>query len=91
MTSAPRLHLDDVTHNALDTPASWTTTDQLLARIERRLRAQGATFDDIDERIITELGISASDWHGYHAVRHAADRYQHTRHRKVQDEGALFD
>lgn len=52
------------------------TTDALVGIIERRLRAAGATFDDIDARIARELGVSLDAWCGYLAVISAGDRYQ---------------
>ncbi|MQB01664.1 MAG: hypothetical protein GEU78_15475 [Actinobacteria bacterium] len=88
MTAAGRYQPDPTTQAALDALRSRVTTDKLLSGLERRLRADGATFDDIDQSIIAELGISASDWHGYHAVHRAADRYQHAHHPKIPDQGA---
>lgn len=61
---------------------SWVRADVLLARLERRLRAQGATFDDVDERMAAELGVPLEAWLGYLTVTHAADRYQHAARKK---------
>lgn len=60
----------------LQTLLTYVTTDELVARIERYLRRQGAGFDDIDERIAAELGVPVQAWSGYLAVKRAADRYQ---------------
>ncbi|MQB02026.1 MAG: hypothetical protein GEU78_17490 [Actinobacteria bacterium] len=48
-----------------------------MSRLERKLRAEGATFDDLDERIAAELGVPLEAWLGYLTVKFAADRYQH--------------
>lgn len=60
----------------------WMRTDELLGLLERRLRRQDATFDDVDRRLAAELGVTFDAWSGYRQVRHAADRYQ-TRHPDV--------
>lgn len=75
---------DPETRAALDALRSWVTTEQLLAHLHRRL----GDADDIGQAIADELGVTIDDWHGYHAIRHAADRYQHTRQRTTPDEGA---
>lgn len=75
---------DPETRAALETLRSWVTTEQLLDKLQRRL----CGADDIGRAIADELGVTIDDWHGYHALRHAADRYQHTRHRTIPDEGA---
>ena len=78
---------DPQTRVALDALRSWVTTEQLLGQLQRRLSTNDA--DDADgQAIADELGVTIDDWHGYHAIRHAADRYQHTRHRTITDEGA---
>lgn len=67
--------------------AGWVPADVLVSRLQRELHAQGATFDDIDERIAAELGVPLEAWLGYLTVRSAADRYQHAAAReKRRDE-----
>lgn len=56
--------------------AWWVTTDELVHRIDRDLRAAGVAFEDLDERIAAELGVPVEKWWGYVAVQWAADRYQ---------------
>ena len=75
---------DPETRAALDALRSWVTTEQLLDQLHHQL----CDADDVGRAIADELGVNVSDWHGYHAIRHAADRYQHTRHRTIPDEGA---
>lgn len=75
---------DPQTRAALDALRAWLTTEQLLDQLHRRLRGT----DDIGRAIADELGVTIDDWHGYHALRHAADRYQHTRNETTPDEGA---
>jgi hypothetical protein len=89
MTATHPRQPDSTTQAALDALRAWLPTDTLLHRLERQLRAAGADFDTIDERITETLGISLRDWHGYHAVTRAADRYQHQPPRdNNSDEGA---
>lgn len=78
------VHRDPQTRAALEALRSWVTTEQLLDQLHRRL----CDADDIGRAIADELGVTIDDWHGYHAIRHAADRYQHTRHPTIPDEGA---
>jgi hypothetical protein len=78
-------HTHDLeTRAALEALRSWVTTEQLLGQLQRRL----CPADDIGRAIADELGVTIDDWHGYHAIRHAADRYQHTRHPTTPNEGA---
>jgi hypothetical protein len=62
--------------NAAEELLAWVPADVLVSRLERRQRAQGATFDDLDERIAAELGVAVEAWFGYLTVKRAADRYQ---------------
>lgn len=79
---------DPQTRVALDALRSWVTTEQLLDQLHRRLSDADADITDVGRAIADELGVTIDDWHGYHALRLAADRYQHTRHRTTPDEGA---
>lgn len=79
---------DPQTRAALDALRSWVTTEQLLDQLHRRLSTNHADDADVGQAIADELGVTIDDWHGYHAIRHAADRYQHTRHQTTTDEGA---
>lgn len=79
---------DPQTRVALDALRSWVTTEQLLDQLHRRLCPADADNTDVGRAIADELGVTIDDWHGYHALRHAADRYQHTRHPTTPNEGA---
>jgi hypothetical protein len=72
--------------NAAEALTAWVPADVLVSRLERRLRAEGATFDDLDERLAAELGVTAEAWRGYLTVRHAAERYQWVALQKRRDE-----
>ena len=79
---------DPETRAALHALRSWVTTEQLLDQLHRRLSDAHADIADTGQAIADELGVTIDDWHGYHAIRHAADRYQHTRHPTTPDKGA---
>lgn len=72
--------------NAAEALPAWVPADVLVSRLERQLRAHGATFDDLDERLAAELGVTAEAWMGYLMVRLAADRYQGAALQKRRDE-----
>ena len=80
---------DPETRAALDALRSWVTTEQLLDQLHRQLADVTDVTADVGQAIADELGVTIDDWHGYHAIRHAADRYQqHHRHRPTPDKGA---
>jgi hypothetical protein len=54
----------------------FETTDGVVGQIKRRLRSEGVAFDDIDEAIAAELGISLDAWWAHGVVLGAVDRYQ---------------
>lgn len=62
----------------LEVLAAWMPADALVSRLEDMLRVEGATCDDVDERIAEQLGVPLHAWMGYLQVRSAADRYQWT-------------
>lgn len=62
-------------------PGWFVPADEFLACLERELRQAGATFDDIDERMATALGVSGEAWRGYAAVKQACARVQAARSR----------
>jgi hypothetical protein len=72
--------------NAVEALRAWVPADVLVSRLERELRAQGATFDDLDERMAAELGVAVEAWFGYLTVKRAADRYQGAALQKHCDE-----
>lgn len=57
-------------------PGWFVPADEFLARLDRELRHAGATFDDIDDRMVAALGVSREAWSGYAAVKWACERYQ---------------
>lgn len=91
MTAARPAQPDPATQAALDALRAWVPAHTVLHRLERQLRAAGADFDTIDERITEALGVSLHDWHGYNAVTRATDRYQHATPHDITDEGAPID
>lgn len=60
--------------------ATWVPTDTLIHRLTRQATATGTAWEDLDRHLADELGVTLTDWHGYHTVQRAADRYQTDRY-----------
>lgn len=59
--------------------ASWVPADTLINRLQRQLTAAGSRWEDLDQHLAKELGITFDQWVGYLDVLRATDRYQTSR------------
>ncbi len=60
--------------------ATWVTPDTLIHQLTRHATSAGIAWQDLDAHLADKLGVNLIDWHGYHTVLRAADRYQTNRY-----------